>query len=46
MDGLTLQPCCPTFLNTRDAILLTEKTLSGVKYQGGVGWLSPSVEYV
>lgn len=32
MDGLKLQPCNPTFISARDAILEAEKQLTGGKY--------------
>ncbi|KAJ3098259.1 Fungalysin/Thermolysin Extracellular metalloproteinase 5 [Phlyctochytrium bullatum] len=32
MDGLKFQPCNPTFVDSRDAILLAEKVLTGGKH--------------
>lgn len=38
MDGLKLQPCNPTFLDARDAILLADEINNGGKYKCYIWW--------
>lgn len=38
MDGLKLQPCNPTFLDARDAILLADRVNNGGKFQCHIWW--------